>query len=83
MIVLNLKGLMAEKSKRERRTIRYSEISQVTGINQSVLSRMGYDQSYNITKKNIELLCKFFGVGVGKLLLLVSDPKGGGQQSAA
>ena len=68
MLRFRLRELMAEKSFREGRRVSFEEISQVTGINRTTLSKMANVRGYNTGTKNLDYLCKYFGCKVCELV---------------
>ena len=60
MIRFRLKELLAEKAFNEKRRITLSEVSEVTGIHRTTLSKIANQPNYNTTTENINLLCKYF-----------------------
>lgn len=67
MIRFRLKELVAEKEFQEERRITFEEISKVTGIHRTTLSKIANQIGYNTTTDVIDKLCRYLGVGVGDL----------------
>jgi len=60
MLMLNLKALMERKSAIEGKRITYKVIEEETGIRTLTLSRIATNQSYNISRQDIEKLLTYF-----------------------
>lgn len=73
MIRFKLKEALAEKAFRDGRRINLDELSEVSGVNKSTLSRISSVRGYNTTTDNIDKLCRFFSCGVDKLVEYVPD----------
>lgn len=73
MIRFKLKEMLSEKAFREGKRINLDELSGVTGVNKSTLSRISSVRGYNTTTDNIDKLCRFFGCTVDKLMEYVPD----------
>lgn len=73
MIRFKLKELMTEKIFREGRKINLDELSAMTGVNKSTLSRISAVRGYNTTTDNIDKLCRYFGCAVGDLIEYVPN----------
>ncbi len=67
MIRFRLKELVAEKEFQEQRRITFEEISKVTGIHRTTLSKIANQIGYNTTTDVIDKLCRYLNVGVGDL----------------
>ncbi|MBD3799596.1 MAG: helix-turn-helix domain-containing protein [Epsilonproteobacteria bacterium] len=64
MIRFRLKELLADKAFREKRRITLSEVSEVTGIHRTTLSKIANQVDYNTTTENLEKLCEYFDCSV-------------------
>lgn len=73
MIRFKLKELLSEKAFREGIKINLDELSAVTGVNKSTLSRISSVRGYNTTTDNVDRLCRFFACSVDKLMEYVPD----------
>ena len=73
MIRFRLKELLAEKAFNEKRRITLSEVSEVTGIHRTTLSKIANQPNYNTTTENINLLCKYFDCTTCDLAEFISD----------
>jgi len=73
MIRFKLKEMLSEKAFREGKKINLDELSAITGVNKSTLSRISSVRGYNTTTDNIDRLCRFFGCSVDKLIEYVPD----------
>lgn len=73
MVRFKLKELLSEKHFREGRKINLDELSRLSGVNKSTLSRISSVRGYNTTTDNIDKLCRFFGCGVGDIMEYVPD----------
>lgn len=73
MVIINLKALMQRKSKRMGRRVQFVDIHEATGIGRSTLSRINNDPDFNISRRDIEALCRYFGCGIEELLVIVDD----------
>jgi len=73
MIVLNLRGLRAEKELREQRTIPWSEIEEATGISHNTIYRHLYGLANAIYFETLEALAAYFDCeeDPGRLLVWV------------
>lgn len=59
-----------------RQRLSQKKIAEETGISMSVLSRMADPKGYVTTTRNVELLCRFFGVGPGDLMEILPESEG-------
>jgi DNA-binding Xre family transcriptional regulator len=73
MIRFKLKELLSEKAFREGKRINLDELSALTGVNKSTLSRISSIRGYNTTTDNIDKLCRFFLCSVDQLMEYVPD----------
>ncbi len=73
MIRFRLKQLVADREFREGRRITLEEISQVTGVHRTTLSRLANQKGYNTTTDVLDKLCAYLGVGIGDLAEYVKD----------
>jgi DNA-binding Xre family transcriptional regulator len=73
MIRFKLKELLSEKAFREGKKINLDELSALTGVNKSTLSRISSIRGYNTTTDNIDKLCRFFLCSVDQLMEYVPD----------
>ena len=60
MIRFRLRELIAEKSFNEGRRVTYDELSKVTGINRTTLSKLSNQKGYSTTTENLDRLCSYF-----------------------
>jgi putative transcriptional regulator len=58
------------------RKLRVSQVSRDTGLNHSTLNRLYREDIDRIEMDVIEVVCTYFGIGVGELLELVPNPPG-------
>ena len=73
MIRFKLREMLSDKAFREGKRINLDELSGLTGVNKSTLSRISSVRGYNTTTDNIDKLCRYFGCSVDKLLEYVPD----------
>ncbi|KPA11105.1 Helix-turn-helix type 3 domain protein [Candidatus Magnetomorum sp. HK-1] len=76
MIIIHLKDLMIRKAMSEgKKRLAYKDVEAVTGIKISTLSKIANDQDYNISRKHIELLCKYFDCvdSINKFMSIIPD----------
>ncbi|ORJ60288.1 helix-turn-helix domain-containing protein [Geothermobacter hydrogeniphilus] len=73
MLKIHLKRLIADKETAEGRRISLSEISAITGIHISTLSRLANHRSTDTTTANLEKLCRYFKCSVADLIEYVED----------
>ena len=71
MIKFRLKELIARWELTHSRRLPMMELAKLTSIDQSTLSRIAGPKEYVTTTRNIEQLCRFFGVGSDQLLMFV------------
>lgn len=69
MIRSRLSVLLAEKGHRENRKLTYRVVSEETGLSQGVLVRLNGDSLERVEIHTLEMLCDYFGCGVGDLLI--------------
>ena len=75
MLMLNLKALMERKSAIEGTRITYKVIEEETGIRALTLSRIATNQSYNISRQDIERLLLYFDCLPNELFTLIREKK--------
>ena len=75
MIRFKLKELLAEKAFTEGKKTNLDELSKMTGVNKSTLSRISAVRGYNTTTDNIDKLCRYFDCPVSNLMEYVPDEK--------
>lgn len=68
MIRFRLKELIADYEFREQRRLTLEEISRVTGIHRTTLSKIARRQGYNTTTDYLDRLCEFFNCKVEMLI---------------
>lgn len=68
MLKIHLKRLIADKETKESRRISLGEISEVTGIHVSTLSRLANHRSTDTTTANLDKLCRYFKCSVAELI---------------
>ena len=73
MIRFRLGELLSDLNFRTGQRLEWQHVSQATGIHRSTLSKMLNTRGYNATTHNIDLLCRFFGCGVGDVMQYVPD----------
>ena len=73
MIRFRLGELLTDLNFRTGQRLEWQHVSQATGIHRSTLSKMLNIRGYNATTHNIDLLCRFFGCGVGDVMQYVPD----------
>lgn len=73
MIRFKLKELLAEKAFKDKRRITLSEVSEVTGIHRTTLSKISNQINYNTTTENLEKLCAYFECSVCDLAEYICD----------
>lgn len=73
MIRFRLSELLTDLNFRTGQRLEWQHVSQATGIHRSTLSKMLNIRGYNATTHNIDLLCRFFGCGVGDVMQYVPD----------
>lgn len=61
MLKCNLSRIMGEKR------VKISDVCAATGINRGTLTRLYYEKTNRIDLETIDLLCDYFGCGVGDL----------------
>lgn len=66
-----------EKSFRERRRITLDEVARETSLSRPTLSRLANVAGYVTTTETIERLCRYFGCGLGELLVLINEEPDG------
>jgi DNA-binding Xre family transcriptional regulator len=66
------------------RVVTIEDVATATGITRSALSRLERNQTARVSFATLEKLCRYYGVGVGDLLVLEDDPdpRGGENDSA-
>lgn len=73
MIRFRLKELLADKAFKDKRRITLSEVSEVTGIHRTTLSKIANQMSYNTTTDNLEKLCEYFDCTVCEIAEYIKD----------
>ena len=73
MIQWRLRELMAAKSRRERRRIRYEDVRAAIGINKNTLTRLANDRADLVAVSTIDRLCAYFDCQPGDLFVYVAD----------
>jgi len=73
MIKYNFKALISDKEFRENRKITYKDISDVTGISKTTLSKIASIRGYNASADIIEKLCLYFNVTPDKLMTIIPE----------
>ena len=73
MIQCRLWELMAEKSRKDRRRITYTDIHTQTRIAKTVLSRLRNDRAGMVGMSVIDRLCDYFDCQPGELFVFVPD----------
>ena len=66
-----------EKSFRERRRIRISDVCDETGLSRQTVSRIANVPGYVTSTETVERLCRYFGCSPGDLLQLVPEEPDG------
>ncbi len=75
MLRFKLKERLAEKSFKEGRKITLEEVSNMTGVNRTTLSKINNPLGHNTTTNNLDSLCKFFDCPISDLVEYVADKK--------
>ncbi|WPU30013.1 helix-turn-helix transcriptional regulator [Pseudoalteromonas piscicida] len=78
MIRFRLKELIADKEFREERRVTLEEISKITDIHRTTLSKLSNQKGYNTTTEVLDKLCDYFQVDVGQLAEHIKDNPGRG-----
>jgi len=74
MIQFNLKKLLADKEFREKRRILLKEISDITGLSRTTLSKISNSKGdYKTSSYNIEKLCRYFNCSLDQFMTIVND----------
>lgn len=69
MIIFKINELVIKKEKENNCKISLQDISNETGINRTVLSKMrNHSETYSTTTNTINLLCEYFGCSVGEII---------------
>lgn len=76
MIRFRLKELIADKEFREERRVTLEEISKITDIHRTTLSKLSNQKGYNTTTEVLDKLCDYFQVDVGQLAEHIKDNPG-------
>ena len=75
MLMVNLKALMERKSAVEGKRVTYGVIEEETGIRALTLSRIATNQSYNISRQDIEKLLDYFECEPNDLFTQIKEKK--------
>jgi putative transcriptional regulator len=75
MLMVNLKALMERKSAVEGKRVTYGVIEEETGIRALTLSRIATNQSYNISRHDIEKLLDYFECQPNDLFTQIQEKK--------
>lgn len=73
MIRFRLKELIADMEFRENRRVTLEEISGVTGIHRTTLSKIANQKGYNTTTDILDKLCTYFSVPLEAIAQVVQD----------
>lgn len=73
MIQNRFKELLARKERVERRKITRRQIAAETGISLSSVQNWASNSVKRFDASHITTFCKYFGCGIGELLILVED----------
>ena len=73
MLRFKVKELLAEKSFKDGRKITLEEVSNVTGVNRTTLSKINNPLGHNTTTNNLDALCNFFDCQISDLVEHISD----------
>lgn len=74
MIVFKINELVKKKEEEQNSKLSLQEISNRTGINRTVLSKMkNQKETYSTTTSTINLLCNYFNCEVGDLIEFKKD----------
>lgn len=73
MIRFRLKELIADKEFQEGRRITLEEISRITDIHRTTLSKLSNQKGYNTTTEVLDRLCDYFQVSLGQMAEHVKD----------
>lgn len=76
MIRFRLKEVIADREFREGRRITLEEISKLTGIHRTTLSKIANTRGYNTTTDNLDRLCTYFQCQIGTLVEHIPDAPG-------
>jgi len=68
VIRFRLKELMAEYEFQRGARVTFDEISKVTGIHRTTLSKIANQRGYNTTTDNLDKLCDFFKCPISSLI---------------
>lgn len=69
MIFFKINELITKKESDKNCKISLQDISNDTGINRTVLSRMkNHNETYSTTTNTIDLLCEYFDCSVGEII---------------
>ena len=71
MIRSRLNILLAEKGHREGRKLTYRVVSEETTLSQGVLVRLNSDNFGRLDTSTLDILCRYFGCGIGDILVFV------------
>ncbi len=73
MIRSRLNILLAKKGHQEGRKLTYRVVSEETNLSQGVLVRLNRDNFGRLDTATLDSLCRYFGCGVGDLLVHVPN----------
>ena len=71
MIKCHLSRLMGE------RKLKISDVARDTGLHRNTITLLYQETATRVDLEAIDVLCRYFGVGVGELLERVDDATGG------
>lgn len=74
MVRYKLRELIAERQFQARRRISLEEVASGSGVHRVTLSKILNRHDYHASMEALEKLCRYFGVGVGELIVFVDDP---------
>ncbi len=76
MIFFKINELITKKESDKNCKISLQDISNDTGINRTVLSRMkNHNETYSTTTNTINLLCEYFDCSVSEIIEFRKQPK--------
>jgi DNA-binding Xre family transcriptional regulator len=75
MLIINLKALMVRKSAIDGKRLTYKLMEKDCGIRALTLSRIASNQSYNISREDIEKLLLYFDCQPSDLFTLIRKKK--------
>ncbi len=75
MIYSKVRQLRFQKEERDGVKLTYAALQAATGLNPNTLSRLlGRDPIRRIDGDTLDVLCRYFGCGVGELLEYIPGP---------